>query len=609
MYQQGKTTLWRPPDLQLAINWRDQQKPTLTWAERYDPAFERAMVYLRTSEKEYVAEEENKIMLQKRQIKRVKIVAMIVGGAAVISLGFMLFAFVQKIAADRLTILAENRRLQAQRQTEIADSSSKVAIYQKSLADSSKIVAQNNAAEAERQRIQADSSKKVAERNAAEALRQKGIALVQTDTANQAKNRAVLSAEEANRQKIAADTRRRLSIGKAMAIKSLQAQGQKDLQTLLAYQAYLFNKKNEGVENDADIYMGLYNVAKQYGNVNYKIFSGHKDEIKSIALVPGKSEFYTSGIDGKIIKWNFDNKVQNHQVIDSGTNVVEVLSVSPDAGWLACGSRNSVIKMVPLKGNSLMYELKGHTSNIKSLFFSLDSKFLYSAALDGKVLKWDLASKTSVNINTTGMQINSIDISSNGRYLAGVSTDGKALVWNPDSKSDNFPIPTAGKVINTVRFKADENTVAVGYTDGYVELWDITTKKKISELKAHTAKVYDIQFNNKYFQMATASGDKTLKIWDTRDLTIPPINFNDNEGYVKVIVFNPDGQLIISGTYEGTNNLVGRPTYVDLMAQDVCTLLSRNFTPEEWSTYVAKDILYEQTCSNKDYNIKVNPIR
>jgi len=50
--------------------------------------------------KEYLAEEENKIMLQKRQMKRVKIVAMIVGGAAIISIGFMLFAFIQKIAAD-----------------------------------------------------------------------------------------------------------------------------------------------------------------------------------------------------------------------------------------------------------------------------------------------------------------------------------------------------------------------------------------------------------------------------------------------------------------------------------------------------------------------------
>jgi hypothetical protein len=78
-----------------------------------------------------------------------------------------------------------------------------------------------------------------------------------------------------------------------------------------------------------------------------------------------------------------------------------------------------------------------------------------------------------------------------------------------------------------------------------------------------------------------------------------------------VIEFSPDGELIISGTYgdKGINNLVGRPTYVDLMAQDVCNLLTRNLTPDEWSTYVAKDIPYEKTCTNKDYNIKVNAIR
>jgi hypothetical protein len=166
MYQQGKTTLWRPPDLQLAINWREHHKPTLKWAERYDPAFERAMVYLRTSEKEYQAEEENKIMLQKRQMKRVKIVAGIVGGAAIISVGFMLFAFVQKIQADRQTILAEDRRVLAEKETQRADSSSKVATYQKILADSSATEARLSAIEAEKQRVKADSQKQIAVLNA-----------------------------------------------------------------------------------------------------------------------------------------------------------------------------------------------------------------------------------------------------------------------------------------------------------------------------------------------------------------------------------------------------------------------------------------------------------
>ena len=618
MYQQGKTTLWRPPDLLIAINWRERQKPTLTWAERYDPAYERAMVYLRTSEKEYLAEEENKIMLQKRQLKRARIVLMIVGTAAIISLGFMLFAFVQKIQADRQTVLTEQQRVLAEIQRHKADSSAIVAIREQKLADSSAVQANLSRDEAEKQRKIADSSNLEAIKNAKNANIQRRLAQVQSDSATKARNRAVLSADVAKRASIEANRQKVLAIGKAMSIKSMQVQGQKDLQTLLAYQAYLFNKNNQGNPNDADIFSGLYNVAKQYGNANYKVFKGHTGQIRSIAFVPGKREFYTSGADSsgnnKVLKWNLDSKDKNFQVIYSGTDIVEVLSVSPDAGWLACGSENSVIKMIPLKNNGMGYDLKGHTGLIKSLVFSFDSKYLYSASLDGKVLKWDLAARTSKNVTTEGTQINSIDISSKGNYLAGINKDGKALVWNPEKTTDVFRLPSAeGKVIKVVRFKPDENKLAVGYTDGYVELWDISARKRISEIKAHDAVVNDIRFNktNNISQMATASSDATLKIWDTSDLTTPPINFNDNVDFVMVIGFSPDGQLIVSGMYgdKAPINLVSRPTHVDLLAQDICSSLTRNLTPDEWSTYVGKDVAYERTCSDKEYNIKVNVIK
>lgn len=609
MYQQGKTTLLRPPDLQLAINWREKHKPTLTWAERFNPAFERAMVYLRTSEKEFLAEEENKIHLRKKQMKRTKIVAMIFGSAAIIAVGFMLFAFGQKISADRTSIIADMRRQWAEREIQTADSVTTAAIYQKSLADSSATEARLSATEAEKQRLIADSQKQIAVFNAFLAQKNEKIAKQQTDSATITKDLALKNEKIAKQQREEALRLRMLAIGKSMSVRSMQVQGQKDLQTLLAFQAYLFNKKNDGPVNDADIYSGLYNVVKQYGNVNFKKFIGHNGEIKSIAFVPDKREFYTSGFDGKVLRWNLDNKEQNLQVISSGTEIVEVLSVSPDANWLACGGSNSVIRLIPLKDNSIGYDLKGHTGKIKSLVFSFDGKYLYSASLDGKVLKWDLSARTSKNVSTDLLEIISIDISSNGNYLAGVSSNGKVLVWDPEKTTNTFRIETTGKVIKTVRFKPNENTLAIGYTDGYVELWDISSKEKISEIKAHTAEVNDIRFNNKYFQMATASSDGTLKLWDTRDLTTLPINLTDNEGFVMVMEFSPDGQLIVSGTYEGPTNLVSRPTYVDLMARDICTLVSRNFSPQEWSAYVGKDIEYEKTCSDRDYNIKVNIIR
>ena len=355
---------------------------------------------------------------------------------------------------------------------------------------------------------------------------------------------------------------------------------------------------------------GLYNVAKQYGGVTYKTFKGHDGAIKSIAFIPGKNEFFTSGEDGQVLKWNPNGKDQTFQVIYSGTDIIEVLAVSPDASWLACGSSSSSIHMIPLKGNNIQYELTGHTGKIKSLIFSFDGKYLYSASLDGKVLKWDIAARTSTNITTGTMQITSIDISSNGNYLAGISNNGNVIVWNPENNTENFRIETSGKNIKVIRFKPDENILAIGDVNGNIELWNIATQKQISKVKAHNAQVNDIRFNPVLGQMATASNDKTLKIFNNiDDLTEPPITFTDNEGFVLVMNFSPDGKLIVSGTYDRTQNLNSQPSHVNYMVEGICELVTRNMTQDEWNTYVAKDIPLEATCPDKDYNIKVNVIR
>jgi WD40 repeat protein len=392
----------------------------------------------------------------------------------------------------------------------------------------------------------------------------------------------------------------------------LQLQGKQDLQTLLAYQAYLFNIRNEGRQNDPDIYQGLYNVAKQYGNPNYKVFKGHASEIKSIAFVPGKREFYTSGSDKKVMKGNLDNKDQNLQIVYSGNEIIEVLAVSPNADWLACGGDNALIKMIPIKGgNALQYDLKGHTGKIKSLVFSYDGKYLYSASLDGRVLKWDLAARTSVTAGADGVKIISIDISSNGNYLAGVTPDGKAIIWDSGKSSENFSLNIGpGKKVKTLRFRPGANTLAVGYTDGFVELWDITARTRLSEIQAHSTEVNDIRFNNQLSQMATGSMDKSLKIWDMNDLTYPPVSFSDEDSFVMAIEFSPDGQLVVTGQYDASpNNIIGRPTRVSMLAQDICSGITRNLTPEEWSTYVAPDVKYENTCPENELGIKAKEIR
>jgi WD40 repeat protein len=617
LFQQGKTNLWRPPDLQLAINWREKHKPTLTWAQRYNPAFERAMVYLRTSEQTFQEEEDNKIKLQKRQIRRRNIVTAVLGVATLISMGFMLFAFVQKIAADRQTQIAKQAQQAEAVASADAQKSAKEALAQKVEADTQKVRAQKSATLAELRKLDALNQQKRAETEAERARQQEQKAKEEEARATQQSIVADTNRIRAEKQKIKAERLRKVSIGKAMAIKSLQATGQKDLQALLAYQAYLFNKSNGGIENDADIYAGLYNISRQTGSSNCRSFKGHTDEINSIAYVPGKNEFYTAGADGLILKWSLDSKENSIQVVYNGKNektgiteITDVLAVSPDASWLAAGTK-STIRIIPLKSQEGGYVLTAHKGNIKSLIYSFDGKYLYSAALDGKVLKWDLAARTSTDITDGSVKITSIDISSNGNFIAGISSDGKVMVLDPERKSSNFSLSTSGKNIRAIRFNPQNNLLAVGDLTGLVELWDVKANKKISEVRAHDAEVNDIRFNTLLNQMATAGKDKKMKIFNITDpsnLTQPPITFTD-ESFVMAMQFSPDGQLIVSGAYRGPDNLVCRPSHVDYFVKEICNLVSRNMTQSEWNTYVGNDIDLEPTCSEKSYNIKVSAIK
>lgn len=603
LYHQGKTGLLKQPELRQFTDWAAREKPVLQWAVTHDPAFERAMVYLRASEKQFREEEEKREKTKKKKSKKRRIFGLGLGLGFIITLGILGIFIAGKYKAERA--LSEAEIMQDK-----SDSVSLVLLKDFLVADSIARNAKRLGEDALKQKETEFSLRMQAVAGAEKEriLRKNTEAVADSFRSELAESRE--NELKALQQKQEEAAKRMLSTAKAMALRSVQMTGLRDLQTLLAYQAWLFNNRFGGSRNDPDIYMGLYKVAKDYGSINYKVFKGHDGAIRSVAFVPGKNQFFTSGEDGKILKWDTGSREQNLQVVYSGSGIAEVLSVSPDAGWLACGMDNSVIKMIPVKDPSaIQYELKGHTGKIKSLVFSYDGKTLYSAALDGKLLKWDLAARTCGEIGSGDVKITSIDISSGDSYLAGLADDGRALIWNASENRETMRIETPGRSIKSIRFRPGENILAVGYDNGLVEFWDVATRKKIDEIYAHESEIGNIRFNKILAQMTTSSSDGSLKIWDMNDLKALPLEFRDNDDLVVAVEFSPDGQLVVTGTAGGGTNLLGRPTDAGLLAVNVCGLLSRNFTEDEWNNYVGRDIAYEKTCDEKEFSIKVKVLR
>jgi hypothetical protein len=67
--------------------------------------------------------------------------------------------------------------------------------------------------------------------------------------------------------------------------------------------------------------------------------------------------------------------------------------------------------------------------------------------------------------------------------------------------------------------------------------------------------------------------------------------------------------MIISGESGSGNNLISRPSHVDYLVKDICNMVSRNMTQDEWNVYVGKDIPLEKTCQEKNMNIKIEQIK
>lgn len=72
LYKENKAGLYRDPDLQISLSWRDQNNPTEAWADRYYPGYKSAMAFLEESYETSISEEKAKEEARKRELENAR---------------------------------------------------------------------------------------------------------------------------------------------------------------------------------------------------------------------------------------------------------------------------------------------------------------------------------------------------------------------------------------------------------------------------------------------------------------------------------------------------------------------------------------------------------
>lgn len=643
-FQEGKASLWQMPDLQLALNWREENRPTLVWGQRYNPAFERTMVFLETSEKAYLAEQRNKEVLQKRQVRRFRIAALVLGLAAMVSIFFVVFAQIQKgYAQEALT--------RAQEQEELAKANADRAKIQEDLAQQKAAEARIEQRKAQEAAAAAELARKDAEYQAEEARKAQAAAEEQRKKAEAATNQATKNLKLANEQtelanqqtakaeaaSLRANRLRYQAIALSMSIKA-QNIPDKELKALVAKQAYLFHQEygDETKPYNGDIYAGVYSALQgvldtrpdsiisntvNKGDSILNQYHGHKPLVdaisgeekavaaRSVSFANDGKYMYSAGGDGRLIRWDVASRTS--EVLFDSDKVNRVVNISPNERWLALGTNSDEIMIYNLQSKGEPRSVVGHSGAIYDVVFLPNNKGFISVGADNRLIQSDFT--TTKELATLDRKVKALALSPDGKTLIGGTLAGDLYKWDLSSVIDNqsviFRDADRKNPVTALSFSNDGSLLAIaGYNksdNGYIQVWNMEEKKQEGpELTGFSAAVTDVEFSDDATLVAGASKDKTVRFWDRDNIFDLPTVLSDHENWVWDMDFHPEGNSLVTASADGL--LRYYETRSDNMASQLCTFVSRNLSDTEWRQYVGEDVDYVVTCDEVEKPVEAD---
>jgi len=582
-HEEGAAALWRDPELQLALTWRDKADPTEEWAGRYDPSFARAMAFLDASRDERDREVREKEAHRRQQLRRARALTVIFSVISLIMLALGAFALKQwknalihqrraeeeaVRAEDEAKIAKEERknadeqRKNADEQRRNADEQRRNAVQQTEVAKQQSTIAESERQRAETERLKAEANERDARAKKLEAEAAQEAALKEKKAADVARTKAQTSEVETKRlSQLAAARAAALSIG--------QLKDQPQGAGLIALEAYQMNRDNGGRAEDPDIFAALRDTRER---LSPDLVERQPGNIRTLAVTADGRNALAAGDDGRILRFDLEH---GGKPVVVGNAAGPVRSLAVGGNMFAVGNSTGTIEIRDLRNPAAPPRvLTAGTAGVSAVAFAPAGGALASATLDGSVKLWDLKGNgTGITMpGTSEKRVTSVAFSRDGKWLAAGRAQG-GLLWHVPQPAEAPRAVCAGLDVRSLAFHPREDMLACGGGRGEIKLElfasDMTLPLAPVSLLGHSSSVNALSFNGNF--LSSASSDSTLRLWDLLHITESPIVLHGHQSWVWTVAFTPDGERLVSGGEDRTLRVW--PAQTRLLAAELCTAM------------------------------------
>ncbi|CDR43671.1 CYFA0S12e03070g1_1 [Cyberlindnera fabianii] len=205
------------------------------------------------------------------------------------------------------------------------------------------------------------------------------------------------------------------------------------------------------------------------------------------------------------------------QQLSMGQDGVDTVSVNSTGEWLAFGSAKlGQLLVYEWQSESYILKQQGHFDSTNALCYSPDGSRVVTASDDGKIKIWDVVSGFCLaTFEEHSSSVTAVKFAKRGQVLFSASLDGTVKAWDL-VRYRNFRTFTATERIKFSSLAVDPSgeVVCAASQDTFeIYVWSVQTAQLVETLSGHTGPVSCLAFGVENSVLASASWDKTVRVW------------------------------------------------------------------------------------------------